>query len=107
MLSFLVDEFARRAARLSPRRRLRPDSEVVKLNVGAGLCVAPGWINIDGSIHALCAGAPRRILSLMYRSTGTLRQLMDESEYIRRLKEHRFVFYNLEHGLPFESNVAD
>ncbi|MGQ0560243.1 MAG: class I SAM-dependent methyltransferase [Gemmatimonadota bacterium] len=107
MLISWLDQFLRATARARRYRRVRASSQPVKINVGAGVEVAKGWINVDGGVHALISGAPRPVLSLLYRNTGSVRTLMAEDEYVRRMSEHRFVFHDLAFGLPFESDVAD
>jgi SAM-dependent methyltransferase len=75
--------------------------------VGGGIEVADGWINVDGSVHAVAAGLPRPVLSALYARTRSVREHMSKDEYVRRLRGHRFVFHDLGYGLPFEDNVAD
>jgi SAM-dependent methyltransferase len=102
-----IDGFVRSAANLRPHRRVRLPSGVVKVNVGSGIEVADGWVNLDGSLHALLSNAPRSVLSLVYRHTKTVSQLRTEAAYIKCLKQHTFVFHNIEHGLPFDENTVD
>ncbi|MGQ0813462.1 MAG: class I SAM-dependent methyltransferase [Gemmatimonadota bacterium] len=99
--------WARFVARFRRDQRVRVSGSPVKVNVGAGLEVADGWINVDGSIHALASRLPPLLLSQIYRRTGTVRRLMSEPEYIDRLKRHRFVFHDLTDGLPFETGMVD
>jgi SAM-dependent methyltransferase len=102
-----IDRFVRVAALAKRGQRVRPAASVVKLNVGAGVDVAPGWINLDGSIHSLVSGLPQPVLAQLYRRTATVSRLLSESEYIQRLRNNQFVFHNLDHGLPFDSNTVD
>lgn len=51
VLDFLVNVWAR----LHARQVVKTDAEIVKVNVGSGLAVAPGWINLDGSLNAVVA----------------------------------------------------
>lgn len=95
------------AARAVPRREVALPQGVIKVNIGAGIEVAPGWINVDGSIHALAARLPTSVLAPLYRRTNSVRQRMTEAEYIARLHDHRFVFHNLEEALPFASESVD
>jgi SAM-dependent methyltransferase len=78
----------------------------VKVNLGSSLAVAKGWINIDGSLSALCASWPPALLKIVYRLASMSAQY-SEVEYIALLKGHNFVFYNLEYGIPLPSACAD
>jgi SAM-dependent methyltransferase len=78
----------------------------VKVNLGSSLVVAKGWINIDGSLSALCASWPPALLKIVYRLASMSLQY-SEGAYIALLKGHRFVFYNLEYGIPLPRECAD
>lgn len=77
-----------------------------KINMGCGLAVAPGWINIDGSLNAIVAALPRSFHRAAYRFTGAS-SFYTEAEYLRLLGEHYFVHHDLSYGLPLEDGVAD
>src|SRR5688500_14259731 len=98
MLSTIADGVARLVGRLRPRPRLPRSSQPLKLNVGSGLGVAPGWIHIDGNIHVLMAGAPRAVLSALHRRAANVRQWLPRDEYVRRLRSHTFMHYDLARG---------
>lgn len=78
----------------------------VRLNLGCGLAVTKGWINIDGSLNSLVASMPKAIHVLMYRLTGA-KQYYSKSEYCRLLGENVFVHHDLAKGIPFADCVAD
>ncbi len=78
----------------------------VKVNIGCGLAVAPGWINIDGSFNALVAGWPRCFQALVYRFTGA-KNYYTKQEYLRLLGEHYFIHHDLAYGLPLADGVVD
>lgn len=80
--------------------------ESVRLNLGCGLAVAKGWINIDGSLNALVASMPAMVHRLMYRLTGA-RAYYSESEYCCLLAEHVFIHHDLAAGIPLADDVAD
>lgn len=101
-----ADALARAVARLRPRRTVSTGPPPVRVNLGSGLAVAPGWIHLDGSIHALLAGAPPRLLRALHRRTTTLGWLT-EQEYVRRLRGHRFLHHELERPLPFPAASVD
>src|SRR5687768_12949529 len=106
MLSRWADAVARHIARLRIGL-VRVPNGVVKINLGSGLHIAPGWINVDGSIHSLMSSAPAPVLRMLYRSAQSVRLELDEAEYVRRLRDNRFVFAQLEQRLPFEDGIAD
>lgn len=78
----------------------------VKVNVGCGLAVAPGWINIDGSFNALLATWPHFLHPLIYRFSGA-RAYYKKSEYCQLLGNHFFIHHDLSYGLPLFDGVAD
>ena len=107
MQGMLLDKFLHAAALIRKNQRVQPPPGLVKLNIGAGLEVADGWINVDGTMHALAARMPKPVLASLYKRARTVSRMMSREEYLRRLRGNEFVFHDLRHGLPFESNVAD
>jgi predicted SAM-dependent methyltransferase len=90
-------------------RNKRPRLSVngpVKVNLGCGLQVAPGWINIDGSLNSLVAAAPGWVCSLAYRFSGA-REFYSKDYYCSTLKDNFFVHHNLTYGIPLQDEVAD
>jgi SAM-dependent methyltransferase len=91
---------------LHKQQRIEPSTRPVKLNLGSGLYVAPGWINIDGSIKTLFVKMPRLALNLAFPLTtskfGSFRD-----EFTNLLREHRFVFHNLKYGIPLADCSVD
>lgn len=86
--------------------RLAIAEPIVKVNLGAGLAVAPGWVNVDGSFNALLANFPSIFHGIAYRLSGANRYYTKE-EYLNILGKHRFVFFNLAVGVPFRENSVD
>jgi len=78
----------------------------VRLNLGCGLAVTNGWLNIDGSLNALVAAMPPSFHVWMYRLTGAKRYY-SESEYCRLLRDHVFIHHDLANGIPLHDGVAD
>lgn len=102
-------EFSNRLlARLKANRRLPVPAglEPVMLNLGCGLAIAPGWINIDGSINALVASLPRFLHPMFYRLTGA-RAFYSKEEYCRLLGENLFVHHELASGIPYPDDSVD
>ena len=79
---------------------------LVKVNLGSGLNVAPGWINVDASLNAFLAGAPAQLLKLSYRLTGS-RTYYSEMDYIACLRTNQFIHHDLSRGIPFPDASAD
>lgn len=101
-----VDTTSRFLAWVRRHRRLRPRAEPVRVNLGSGLSVAAGWIHLDASLNALCAGWPSPVLRVLYRASDC-RRWYSEGDYLRRLREHAFVHHRLEYGLPFDDSSVD
>ena len=80
--------------------------ERVCVNLGCGLAVAPGWINVDASLNALFAGAPVILLNFLYRISGSNRYYTREV-YTSLLSENRFIFHDLSRSLPFKPKSVD
>jgi predicted SAM-dependent methyltransferase len=89
--------------RLKRHQKITPSTSAVKINVGSDFTVADGWINIDSSIYALISGFPDAIKRLVYQSSDAHLRL-EETVYLDILKNHTFVFHNVEYGLPFPDN---
>lgn len=82
-----------------------PSKSPVKVNLGSGLFVAPGWVNIDGSIKALIKGWPTLLLRQIYPfidTSGT-----SEQEFITLLRENIFIHHDLKYGIPLPDSCAD
>lgn len=77
----------------------------VKVNLGSGLHVAPGWINLDGSLKTAFARWPRPLLSGIYPFMSDASY--QRNEFIDRLRGNTFVFHDLKYGLPFPSGSID
>jgi len=87
--------------------RIRPDvTKKVKLNLGAGLTVTPGWTNIDASLNALISSWPGFVHHVLHKASGA-RQNYSFQEYHTILKNNQFVYHNLIFGIPFVDNCAD
>jgi SAM-dependent methyltransferase len=91
--------------RRKQRRRVLEQTPV-KVNLGSGLSVADGWVNVDASLNALCARWPRPLLARLYRLTS-VREWYSLSDYLRLLRQHAFVHHDLRYGIPFETRSID
>lgn len=82
------------------------DKKIICINLGCGLAIAPGWINVDASLNALFSGMPRWFLNALYRFSGSNRYY-SKIEYINILSNNDFIFHDLSRSLPFKNNCID
>jgi SAM-dependent methyltransferase len=85
-----------------PRRRLT--RHPARVNVGSGLVVAPGWLNLDVGVAGLAAGLPpllQRVLFHMLPSSSAIRRDMNAHEFSAILRRSRFLHHDARRGLPF------
>jgi len=104
----LVDGITLLLGRLKQYQRiaLTRISKPVKINIGCGLTIVPGWVNIDGSLNTLFATWPRFLHKLCYSFSGS-RRYYSRKEYCRLLRKNTFVHHDLSYGLPFADGVVD
>jgi len=88
------------------RVRLSDEGKPIKVNLGAGLAVAPGWVNVDGSLNALVASWPKLFHRIIYRLTGASAYYTFE-QYHGILCQNRFAHHDLAYGVPFADNSVD
>ena len=86
--------------------RIRPTTSSVKINLGCGLTVYPGWINIDGSLNAFMANMPRIILYFAYLASGSNRYYA-YNDYLNLLKNNTFFHADLSCGIPSGNESVD
>lgn len=96
--------YLKRRVRVTPRPA--GDDGAVKVNLGCGLAVAKGWINVDASLNALVASWPPVFHRLLYRCSGANRYYT-LSEYCTLLRDHRFLHRDLSGDLPFSDHSVD
>jgi SAM-dependent methyltransferase len=106
MLRQVIDTATHTAAWLRRGRTVHPSGAIVKVNLGSGLKVAPGWVNLDSSLNALCAQAPPPVLRAMYPLTNA-KQWYSRDAYVRLLRENTFVHHDFTYGLPFPDRSVD
>ncbi len=83
-----------------------PPNEVVKVNLGCGMSVAPNWLNIDGSLNAWIAGKPAWLHPLAYRLSGA-KNFYSQQFYCETLRNNNFVHHNFVYGIPLADKSAD
>lgn len=101
-----IDTTTRLVTTARRNKRVTVDEPTVKVNLGSGIEVAPGWINIDASLHAAIASLPVPLVKLAYRLSGSS-NTYTEDDYITRVKNNRFVLHDLTNGIPLEDDTAD
>jgi len=101
-----VETFTRFLAWFYRQQKVKVPLGVVKVNLGSGLRVAPGWINGDGSLSALVSRLPLPIVKWIYCWTS-VRRWNTLEEYVCILVSNRFVFHNLLNGIPFDDHSID
>lgn len=108
ILRRIVETSTQLIGRLKRNQRKSMPSQfpVVKVNLGCGLAVTTGWVNIDGSLNALVSTLPKILHHFVYRLTGANRYY-SEREYCRLLQDHYFIHHDLSHGIPLVDGVAD
>lgn len=107
LLRNVVDGFTQLLGSVKRNRRIRPKGDSPLLvNLGCGLSVCAGWLNIDGSLNALIASWPGFMHRLFYRLSGAS-QYYSQQEYCDLLQKHRFIHHDLIHGIPLVDGVVD
>ena len=102
----IANSIARFVMWLKRGQRIKPKTDTVKVNIGAGLSVADGWINVDSNLHTLFSKLPAIIIKTLYRLSG-VKQRYSQKEYLDLFKNHTFVLHNLEYGMPFPDESVD
>ena len=80
--------------------------KLAKVNLGCGLRVAQGWLNIDGSLNAMAASWPGWTLDSLYRLSGA-KQYYSLEQYRGILRNHNFLYHDLSISLPLYDNAVD
>jgi predicted SAM-dependent methyltransferase len=106
MLRRLLDSITNFLGWVKRNRIITPKGEVVRLNIGSGLSVVSGWINVDASLNAFFSKFPRFLLKLLYTLSDS-KQWYSPEEYCDILRNHIFINHNVEYGLPFPDQSVD
>ncbi len=104
-LSYAINNFL---IQIKSKRRYKVPKDLsdVKLNLGCGLAVEPGWINIDGSLNAFFANLPRFFHRIVYKYSGASEYYKKE-KYYEILKNNIFVHHDLSFGIPYSDASVD
>jgi len=107
ILRKIIDAITKLLGFIKRNRRLIPKkTPTIKINLGCGLAVAKGWINIDGDLNALISAWPNWVHRVMYYLSGA-RQYYTAEKYCRLLREHHFIHHDLSYGIPLIDSSAD
>jgi predicted SAM-dependent methyltransferase len=106
MRALLIDVLTRTLAWRQRNRRYRFEFTPLKVNLGSGIFVAPGWVNVDVGLYALLRRLPRPILRRLYAQSAW-KSWFDEDQYLRTLKDNRFIQHDVRNGIPFADNSID
>jgi hypothetical protein len=88
----------------------------IKVNLGCGLKIASGWINIDYNLPCLFAKWPTIFLKFLYRLLSYVgysefnrpfRFTLSENDFVSLLKSNKFLCSNLKKGIPFKEASID
>lgn len=102
-----IDFISLLLGKLKSKRKISINNQqVVKVNLGCGLAVAPGWINIDGSLNSMVANLPSMFHKASYYFSGA-KNYYSQQEYCRILGENIFIHHDISHGIPLNSESAD
>ena len=86
--------------------RIRASDSIVKLNLGCGLAVHQGWINIDGSLNTLVSPLPQIFHRLAFSFSGA-KAYYSFGEYNRIISENHFFHADLSFGIPANNGSVD
>lgn len=78
----------------------------LRINLGCGLAVTKGWINVDGSFNAFIATMPKIVHKLSYKLSGAHKYYSFE-EYSNLLSNNNFFQANLSNGIPANTDSTD
>ena len=78
----------------------------LKINLGCGLNVVNGWVNIDGNLSVLISKFPKILKKTFYLLSNS-NDLYSADEYINILEDNIFVHHNVNYGLPFRGGSVD
>jgi predicted SAM-dependent methyltransferase len=107
LVAVIVERLSLAYAKLKRNRRVKPPAAPVKVNLGAGVNVAPGWLNIDVNASALAARLPPQLIRHVAYRFSNVKRSLDANSYVDKLKEGVFVHHNLIYGIPLDDDTAD
>ena len=92
--------------RIKKNRKISIANDIVNINLGSGLRTCEGWINIDGTIHALASNLHNAIKKICYRLSG-VKGRYSLIQYCQILENNTFIHHNLAYGIPLTDESVD
>lgn len=102
----IVDAVTKLLLRGRKRTRVKNPRSPVMVNLGSGLAAAPGWINIEGSLHAWAPRVPKHLRRVLYRLSGSS-STFSLSEYERIMRTCEFLPHDLRFGIPLPDESVE
>ncbi len=108
LIQMLTDFIAwiKRRRKVNTKNAVRACSGSIKINIGCGLSVAPGWINIDSGINTFFAKCPSFCHKFLYKFSNS-KQWYTLDEYCSVLRKNIFLHHDLKFGMPFSDKSVD
>ena len=94
--------------KLSSGKKVKKNRGNLNINLGCGLTVASGWINIDGSLSCLVSKMPKFVKKISYGFSNVKNNdNFTKEKYISLLSKHEFVHHNLSKSIPIYDNKVE
>jgi predicted SAM-dependent methyltransferase len=105
----LFDNLNKFICLLKKNRRYKPKTDKVMANIGSGIIVTEGWINVDATPHALFAGWPKFVLKFLYKTSNVSDPEYHHSfeKYYNVMQKCTFIHHRIDFGLPFPDSSID
>lgn len=91
---------------IKKNQRVIPEGDLIKVNIGCGLEVAPGWLNIDSTPSVAFSRMPTSILKRIY-PLSEMRPWYSLDKYCTILRNHKFIYHDVRYGIPLPDRCAD
>lgn len=102
----LLDKITQLICFFKKSQIIKINSKIVKVNVGSGIKVAPDWINIDNNFAILFKNYPNFVIDKFY-DYSYYKNYISKKEFLYILKKNKFIFHDVNYGLPFNNNSVD
>lgn len=105
--AFLIEILTRVVCWFAKNKEIPIKSKPVKVNIGSGMIIMPGWINIDSGLFILIAKMPRAILvvkNLVFTHGMRRGEKNDTYDFIRN---SNYFMRNIQYGIPLGDETVD
>jgi SAM-dependent methyltransferase len=110
----LIDSIISLSTWIKKNQKSKTNEDIIKINLGSGLEVTEGWINVDSSLNSFLSSYPKLFLIILYKMNNyVLKKVYNsqlnfsQDEFINILKNHKYIHHNLEYGIPFRDESVD